>query len=128
MRARSVAAVFAGAALGLLIIGSTVYFAAGHPGSPPYAARLALIGTSPSGSGLTPPPGGTADQGSSGTGVFSPTSGQPPILASQINNFERQPIAQTAVVFLPVIGALFLGLLLYRASAGRSDELPRTVS
>ncbi len=128
MRARSAAAVFAGAVLGLLIIGSTVYFAADHPGSPPYAARLALIGASPSGSGSTPVPGTTTDQGSSGTGVFSPASGQPPIMASQVNNFERQPITHTAVVFLPVIGALFLGLLLYRASARRSDELPQTVS
>jgi hypothetical protein len=56
-----------------------------------------------------------------GTSQNGPFSGGSPAVASQLVTIVHQPL-QSVVVLLPVLAAVLLGFILYRASRIRTDE------
>ncbi len=141
MRARFALAVFAGLLLGAAIVGSSFVYTRAYP---TYAGAAGLARLTPNqstvtsstttayvpavSSNLTSITGNeTASTEASATnanaaeGIFY-SSVQNGMLVSHVDSIARQPVFQSALVLLPVLAAVFFGLILYRASGTRARE------
>jgi hypothetical protein len=138
MRARFGVALSAGLLLGLAVVGSNLLYSSSVPAAmSPAAAQERLAITAASTSTNSVEASGGVSEGSNltysygfpsttfpgpphGAANYSSSRGYP-FLASQVHNMARQPPVMSLVVLLPVLAALFFGVIVYRFSLARQQ-------
>jgi hypothetical protein len=126
MHARFGIAILTGVLLGVLIIGSAVYLPFHRPGTASYLVRYVIYSSSTSTNSSQAVLGSVGPVLAVNTtrNSLNGTSFSANILMPQVGSIGKQPPLQLVVLLLPVVTAVFFGLIMYRVSTVRHEEEP----
>ena len=126
MHERFGTAILTGVLLGLLIVGSAAYLPFQGSGTTPPLVRYEIYPSSATTTSSQAVRGsvGSVTKANTTRNSLNETLFASNFLIPQIDNIGKEPSLQLVVLLLPVVVAVFFGLILYRVSAVRSEEEP----